>query len=149
MRAVVQRVTEADVTVGDRCVGKIGKGFLVLLGVGNADSEIDAQYMADKVARLRVFEDEEGKMNLALKDVGGAVLVVSQFTLYGDARKGNRPSFIDSAPPERAEFLYRFFITALERHDIKVARGEFGAKMKVRLINDGPVTILLDSSKLF
>lgn len=149
MRAVVQRVTEAEVTVSDRSVGKIGKGFLVLLGVGNNDTEIDAQYMADKVARLRVFEDEEGKMNLALKDVGGAVLVVSQFTLYGDARKGNRPGFTDSAPPERAEFLYRFFITALERHDIKVARGEFGARMKVRLVNDGPVTILLDSSKLF
>lgn len=149
MRAVVQRVAEAEVTVGDRTVGKIGKGFLVLLGVGTDDSEIDAQYMADKVARLRVFEDEEGKMNLAVKDVGGAVLAVSQFTLYGDARKGNRPGFTDAAPPERAEFLYWFFITALERYGIKVEKGEFGARMKVKLVNDGPVTILLDSSKLF
>lgn len=145
----MQRVRAAEVTVGDRTVGKIEKGFLVLLGVGNNDSEIDAQYMADKVARLRVFEDEEGKMNLAVKDVGGAVLAVSQFTLYGDARKGNRPGFTDAAPPARAEFLYRFFITALERHGIKVEKGEFGARMNVTLVNDGPVTILLDSSKLF
>jgi D-tyrosyl-tRNA(Tyr) deacylase len=149
MRAVVQRVTEASVTVDGIAIGRIGKGFMALLGVGVKDSEIDAQYIADKVAKLRVFEDGEGKMNLALKEVGGAVLAISQFTLYGDARKGARPGFSDAAPPDRGEYLYNFFITALERHGIKVARGKFGAMMKVHLINDGPVTILLDSTKMF
>ena len=149
MRAVVQRVTEAHVTVEGAEIGRIGKGFMVLLGVGTGDSEIEAQYIADKVAKLRVFEDAEGKMNLSLAEAGGAILAISQFTLYGDARKGNRPGFTDAAPPQRAEFLYEFFIAALERRGLKVERGKFGAMMKVHLINDGPVTILLDSTKLF
>jgi len=149
MRAVVQRVAEASVTVDGVELGRIGKGFLVLLGVGAGDSEIEAQYMADKVAKLRVFEDSEGKMNLSLIEVGGSILAISQFTLYGDARKGNRPGFTDAAPPDRAELLYKFFIAALERRGIKVGKGKFGAMMKVHLINDGPVTILLDSAKMF
>jgi len=149
MRTVVQRVTEASVTVDGIEIGRIGKGFMALIGVGTGDSEIEAQYLADKVAKLRVFEDNEGKMNLSLPEVRGAVLAISQFTLYGDARKGNRPGFTDAAPPQKAEFLYEFFIAALERHGIPVKKGKFGAMMKVHLINDGPVTIILDSSKLF
>ncbi len=153
MRAVVQRVSGAQVSIGEKggeeIVGSIGKGFVVLLGVGKNDSEMDAQYLADKVAKMRVFEDDDGKMNLALLDVGGQVLAISQFTLYGDARKGNRPGFSDAAPPDRAEYLYKFFIAAVERRGITVAKGRFGAHMKVRMINDGPVTILLDSAKQF
>lgn len=149
MRAVVQRVSEAFVTVDGTEIGRIGKGFMALLGVGAEDSEIEAQYIADKIAKLRVFEDNEGKMNLSLLDVGGAVLTISQFTLYGDTRKGNRPGFSDAAQPQKAEFLYEFFIAALERRGIPVQKGKFGATMKVHLINNGPVTILLDSAKLF
>jgi D-aminoacyl-tRNA deacylase len=149
MRAVVQRVTEASISVDGVELGRIGKGFMVLLGVGAGDSEIEAQYVADKVAKLRVFEDNEGKMNLSLLEVGGAVLAISQFTLYGDVRKGNRPGFTDASPPDRAEQLYEFFIAAMKRRGINVEKGQFGAMMKVHLINNGPVTILLDSSKLF
>jgi len=149
MRAVVQRVSEAKVTVDDAVKGAIGTGFLVLLGVGREDGETDAKYLADKVARLRVFEDAAGKMNLSVFDVGGEVLAVSQFTLYGDARKGNRPGFIDAAPPEQGMALYREFVRHLGERGLKVAEGVFGAHMKVHLVNDGPVTILLDSKKLF
>ena len=149
MRAIVQRVSEASVSVDGAEVGRIGRGFMVLLGVGADDTEADAQYIADKVGKLRVFEDNEGKMNLPLLDVGGSVLAISQFTLYGDARKGNRPGFSDAAPPEKGEQLYQFFIAALEKRGIAVEKGEFGANMKVHLINDGPVSILLDSNKLF
>ena len=141
MRAVVQRVSEASVSVDGNELGRIDRGFMVLLGVGANDTEADAQYIADKVGKLRVFEDSEGKMNLPLLDVGGSVLAISQFTLYGDARKGNRPGFSDAAPPEKGEQLYQFFISALEKRGIKVEKGEFGAMMKVHLINDGPVTI--------
>jgi len=149
MRAVVQRVEEACVKVDGAEKGRIGKGFLVLLGVGADDTEDDAQYLGDKIAKLRVFEDDDGKMNLSLFDVGGEVLAVSQFTLYGDARKGNRPGFSSAAPPDKGEELYRKFVDTLKKRGLKVEEGVFGAHMKVRLVNDGPVTILLDSKKMF
>jgi D-tyrosyl-tRNA(Tyr) deacylase len=149
VRAVVQRVSRASVTVADRIVGEIGRGLLILLGVGQADTEQDADYLADKCAGLRIFEDAQGKMNLSVRDVGGAALVVSQFTLYGDARKGRRPSFTDAAPPDRAEALYRRFAARLREAGLPVASGEFQAMMQVSLVNDGPVTILLDSGRLF
>lgn len=150
MRAVVQRVTEARVMVNSRPVSSIGKGLLVLLGVGHDDDESDVAWMAKKIANLRIFDDDEGKMNRSVMDVGGDVLVVSQFTLYGDARKGNRPSFTDAAPPEHGEALYSMLVNRLrEQYALKVRTGEFGARMVVELKNDGPVTILLDSKKIF
>jgi len=149
MRAVVQRVSESRVTVGGETVGEIGRGLLVLLGVGEGDQESDAQYLAEKVAGLRIFEDAEGKMNLSVADVGGSVLVVSQFTLYGDCRKGRRPSFTDAAPPERADELYQVFAQRLSDLGVPTATGEFQARMAVSLVNGGPVTLLLDSRRQF
>jgi D-tyrosyl-tRNA(Tyr) deacylase len=149
MRAVVQRVSRAAVRVGGAVSGEIGRGFMVLLGVARGDGDDDARAVADKIAGLRVFEDEAGKMNLAAADVGGGVLVVSQFTLLGDARKGNRPSFIDAAPPEEANRLYEVVCRHLREKGLPVATGVFRAEMQVELVNDGPVTILLDSRKLF
>ena len=149
MRAVVQRVSRAEVRVGGRATGSIGPGLAVLLGVAREDAEDDARQLADKVATLRVFEDPAGKMNLALAEVGGGVLVVSQFTLLGDARKGNRPSFVEAAAPEAANALYERFCGLLREKGLAVATGVFRAEMQVELVNDGPVTILLDSRKLF
>jgi D-tyrosyl-tRNA(Tyr) deacylase len=149
MRAVIQRVSRAEVRVEGRVVGSVGRGFLVLLGVAREDQEADARALADKVAGLRIFEDAAGKMNLALAEVGGGTLVVSQFTLLGDARKGNRPSFIDAAPPEQGDALYQRFCALLRERGLPVATGIFRAAMEVELVNDGPVTILLDSRKAF
>ena len=149
MRAVVQRVKEADVTVDNNITGSINKGLMVLLGVEEGDTEVDALYMADKITGLRIFEDEEGKMNLSIKDVGGDILAVSQFTLLGDVRKGKRPSFSKAARPDEANRLYRHFIDLVEERDVKTQEGIFQAEMLVRIYNDGPVTILLDSKKLF
>jgi D-tyrosyl-tRNA(Tyr) deacylase len=149
MRAVVQRATRGEVRVEGKAVGAIGRGLVVLLGVGAGDGEEDARWMADKVAALRVFEDEAGKMNLAVGDVSGGVLVVSQFTLLGDARKGNRPGFSAAAPPEEANALYERVSALLREKNLPVATGVFRAMMEVELVNDGPVTILLDSKKLF
>jgi D-tyrosyl-tRNA(Tyr) deacylase len=145
MKAVLQRVTRARVTVAGEEVGAIGRGLLVLLGVEHVDSVEDARHLADKTVALRIFDDAAGKMNLALADVGGAVLVVSQFTLLGDCRKGRRPSFVAAAPPELAERLYETFIAAVGVRGIAVASGRFRAQMEVELVNDGPVTLLLDS----
>ena len=149
MRAVVQRVKEADVSVDNNITGSINKGLMVLLGVEEGDTEADALYMADKITGLRIFEDEEGKMNLSIKDVGGDILAVSQFTLLGDARKGKRPSFSKAARPDEANRLYRYFIDLVEEREVKTQEGVFQAEMLVRIYNDGPVTILLDSKKLF
>ena len=149
MRAVVQRVKEADVSVDNNITGSINKGLMVLLGVEDGDTEADALYMADKITGLRIFEDEEGKMNLSIKDVGGDILAVSQFTLLGDARKGKRPSFSKAARPDEANRLYRHFIDLVNERDVKTEEGVFQAEMLVRIYNDGPVTILLDSKKLF
>ncbi|MCX6354674.1 MAG: D-aminoacyl-tRNA deacylase [Candidatus Aureabacteria bacterium] len=145
MRAVVQRVKKAAVEIGGETVAATGLGFLVLLGVGKDDAEKDASFLAEKIANLRIFEDSEGKMNLSLKDTGGAALVVSQFTLYGDCRKGRRPSFTDAAPPEKGEALYKIFIDNLRAQGIAVETGQFGAKMLVKLENDGPVTLIVES----
>ena len=146
MKAVIQRVSSARVRVGERTVGEIGKGFLVLLGVAGDDTGRDADILAAKTARLRVFEDGDGKMNLSLGDVGGGVLCVSQFTLLADVRKGNRPSFTPAAAPETAIPLYERYMDALKKEGVSpVAHGEFGADMQVSLVNDGPVTILYDS----
>jgi D-tyrosyl-tRNA(Tyr) deacylase len=147
MRAVVQRVSAASVTVDGEVVGGIGRGFLVLLGIAVDDTDADVIYTAQKIIGLRVFEDDAGKMNLALADGGGAMLVVSQFTLYGDCRKGRRPSFIDAAPPELAERLYRAFVAEVKGQGIEVQTGRFQAQMAVSLTNDGPVTLLIDSRK--
>ncbi|MDQ3981616.1 MAG: D-aminoacyl-tRNA deacylase [Actinomycetota bacterium] len=149
MRAVVQRVSRARVTVGDRLVGECGPGVLVLLGIAPDDGPAQVPWLADKVANLRIFNDGEGKMNLSLTEVGGAALVVSQFTLYGDARKGRRPSFIRAAQGPEAEALYEEVVRAFRALDIETATGEFGAMMDVELVNAGPVTILLDSDKTF
>lgn len=149
MRAVVQRVSHASVTVEGRVVGEIGPGLLVLLGVSIRDAEADAGYLADKVAGLRIFEDADGKMNRSVLDVGGAVLVVSQFTLFGDVRRGKRPSFDEAARPEHARELWEFFVAQIRQRGLCCETGQFQAKMSVSLVNDGPVTILLDSSKLF
>ena len=149
MRAVVQRVKEADVSVDNNITGSINKGLMVLLGVEEGDTEADALYMADKITGLRIFEDEEGKMNLSIKDIGGDILAVSQFTLLGDARKGKRPSFSKAARPDEANRLYRHFIDLVNERDVKTEEGIFQAEMLVRIYNDGPVTILLDSKKLF
>lgn len=148
MRAVVQRVSEASVKIKGETVGSIGRGLLVLLGVYTGDEQKDADYIIKKVSGLRIFEDAEGKMNLSTGEIGGELLVVSQFTLYGDARHGNRPSFIEAALPDKAVPLYEYTVEKLREH-FTVATGVFGAEMAVSLVNDGPVTILLDSKKLF
>lgn len=149
MRAVVQRVTRASVTVEGQTLGKIGKGFMILLGVSNEDTRETAKKMADKICRLRIFEDSQGKTNLALADVGGELLVVSQFTLYADCHKGNRPSFINAGAPDLANELYEYFMECCRAHVDVVEKGEFGADMKVELLNDGPFTLMLDSRDLF
>lgn len=144
MRAVVQRVSRASVTIGGRPAGAIGAGLLVLLGVGKQDTAEQVEWLADKIAGLRIFADDDGKMNRDLAAVSGAVLVVSQFTLYGDVAKGRRPSFVDAAPPETAVPLYEAFIAALRGRGLTVATGEFGAMMDVELVNDGPVTLIVE-----
>jgi D-tyrosyl-tRNA(Tyr) deacylase len=149
MRAVVQRVSRAQVGVDGEIVGDIGRGLLVLLGVTHADNEADADYLAGKIAGLRVFEDENGKMNLDTASVGGGILVVSQFTLYGDVRRGKRPSFDAAAQPERARALYEYFVERIRDAGLPCKTGRFQEMMQVELVNDGPVTILLDSSKNF
>ena len=149
MRAVVQRVSRAKVTIKDWTTGEIGLGLLVLLAVGHEDTETDASYLAEKISGLRIFEDEQGKMNRSVHDVGGSVLVVSQFTLYGDVRRGRRPSFDAAAPPEHARRLYEFFVERIRASDLPCETGRFQEMMQVELVNEGPVTILLDSGKAF
>src|SRR4051794_17047397 len=149
MRAVVQRVTRASVTVNGEVIGEIGKGLVVLVGIGRDDTKVEAAYLLEKISNVRIFDDEEVKMNLSVKDVKGALLVVSQFTLYGDVRRGLRPSWIDAAPPEVAEPLYDFFCAELRKELSQFATGSFRQMMQVELVNDGPVTILIDSKKLF
>jgi len=148
MRVLIQRVTEASVAIDGKIVGKIGKGMLILLGVKVGDTQAEADFLADKCLGLRIFSDEEGKMNLALGDVGGELLVVSQFTLYGDARKGRRPSYIEAAQPPVSEPLYNYFVDRLKQSGTKVETGEFGADMAVSLVNDGPVTILIEKDSI-
>jgi len=149
MRAVVQRVSRARVTVNGEITGQIGLGLLVLLGVGRDDTEADATYLAEKICGLRVFEDAQGKMNRSVQDAGGSVLAVSQFTLYGDVRRGKRPSFDAAAPPERARQLYEFFVAQIRAPGLRCETGRFQEMMQVELVNEGPVTILLDSGKAF
>ena len=149
MRAVVQRVSRARVTVNQAIAGEIGIGLLVLLGVGREDSEADAIYLAEKISGLRIFEDEHGKMSRSLQDVGGSVLAVSQFTLYGDVRRGKRPSFDAAAPPEKARQLIEFFVEQIRVAGLRCETGRFQEMMQVELVNEGPVTILLDSAKDF
>jgi D-tyrosyl-tRNA(Tyr) deacylase len=149
MRAVVQRVTKASVSVGGSTVGSIALGLLVLLGVSKSDTSAAADYMVEKVLGLRIFEDAEGKMNRNVQEVKGAVLVVSQFTLFGDVRRGKRPSFDDAARPEQAKDLYEYLVRKIREREIECATGEFQAMMQVSLVNDGPVTILIDSEKAF
>ena len=149
MRAVIQRVKSASVTVEGKVVSEIRKGLLVFLGVAQEDTPADVDYMASKIANLRIFEDDEGRMNLSILDVGGEALVVSQFTLYGDCRKGRRPSFIHAARPEKADPLYQAFMDEISRLGVPVKAGIFQAMMDIELINDGPVTMMLDSNKLF
>ncbi len=144
MKIVVQRVKEAEVKVEGKTVGKIGKGFLVLLGVTHTDTKENADYLVKKLCKLRIFTDENDKMNLALKDVNGELLIVSQFTLYADCSQGNRPSFIEAAKPEKANALYEYFCEECAKNGIKVEKGIFGADMKVGLLNDGPVTIIIE-----
>ncbi len=146
MRAVIQRVTASDVQVDHEIVGRIGSGLLVLLGISRSDEQKDADYLADKVVHLRIFEDDEGKMNRSLLETRGEVLVVSQFTLLGDCRKGRRPCFVEAAPPERAEQLYEYFVDQLRLKGTTVSTGQFQAKMAVSLVNDGPVTLILESN---
>jgi D-tyrosyl-tRNA(Tyr) deacylase len=149
VRAVIQRVTSSVVRVEGRITGSIGKGFMVLLGISTDDKDEDLSYIEEKISGLRVFEDEDGKMNLPLSDVGGEILVVSQFTLYGDARKGRRPSFIRAAKGTEAEAIYEELLMRLRSRGFRVETGEFGEMMEVTIVNDGPVTILLDSEKKF
>jgi len=149
MRAVIQRVTRAKVSVGTEVTGQIAGGLLVLLGVGMDDTQSDADYLAEKIVGLRVFEDDNGKMNRSIVETGGAVLAVSQFTLYGDVRRGKRPSFDAAAPPERARELYEYFVDRIRAAGVGCQSGRFQAAMEVELVNDGPVTILLDSGKMF
>lgn len=149
MRAVIQRVRRSSVTVDDVVKGEIGHGLMVLLGVEDKDTEKDLDYMVDKIPNLRIFEDPDGKMNLSLLDVGGELLVVSQFTLLGDARKGRRPGFTDAARPEKANAMYETLVARIASLGVKVETGQFQAHMMVDILNDGPVTILLDSHKLF
>ncbi|HEY7535633.1 MAG TPA: D-aminoacyl-tRNA deacylase [Thermodesulfobacteriota bacterium] len=149
MRAVIQRVIEAKVEVDGEVVGRTGEGLLVLLGVRKEDTEEDVHYLVDKALGLRIFEDEAGKMNLSIRDIKGEILAVSQFTLYGDCRRGRRPSFDEAAAPDMAERLYNLFVEKMRRSGIKVETGRFRAIMNVHIVNSGPVTILLDSKKLF
>lgn len=149
MRAVVQRVSHAQVSAGDQLVGQIGLGLLVLLGVGHDDTQDDAIYLAEKISGLRVFDDDMGRMNLSIADARGSVLAVSQFTLYGDVRRGKRPSFDAAAPPEKARQLYEFFVAQIRAAGLLCETGRFQETMKVELSNEGPVTILLDSKKAF
>lgn len=146
---MVQRVTRACVTVNDNVIGEIGKGLVVLLGIARDDLPADAVYLAEKLVALRIFDDEQDKMNRSVKDVDGGILVISQFTLYGDVRRGLRPSWIDAAAPEIAEPLYEYFVTEIKRRLSNISTGNFRSMMQVELVNDGPVTILLDSRKLF
>jgi D-aminoacyl-tRNA deacylase len=149
MRAVVQRVSRAQVAVNGEITGQIGLGLLVLLGVGRDDTEVDATYLAEKIVGLRVFENDQGKMNRSVREVGGGVLAVSQFTLYGDVRRGKRPSFDAAAPPEKARELYEFFVKQIRAAGLRCETGRFREMMQVELVNEGPVTILLDSGKAF
>lgn len=149
MRAVVQRVSRAKVTVNGWTAGEIGQGLLVLLSVGQQDTDADAAYLAEKISGLRIFEDEDGKMNRSVRDVSGSVLVVSQFTLYGDVRRGKRPSFDEAAPPELARRLYELFVGQIQTAGLRCETGRFQEMMQVELVNEGPVTILLDSGKAF
>src|SRR6476661_1556696 len=149
MRAVVQRVSRAKVTVSQLTTGEIGPGLLVLLGVGTQDTEQDCIYLVEKIAGLRIFEDQDGKMNRSVQDVGGSVLAVSQFTLYGDVRRGKRPSFDDAAPPEPARKFYELFVERIRAAGLRCETGKFQEMMRVELVNEGPVTILLDSTKNF
>lgn len=149
MRVVIQRVSRAKVSVDDKIIGEINRGILILLGVAEDDSEKEAIYLLEKTVNLRIFEDADDKMNLSLADIKGDLLVVSQFTLYGDVRKGRRPSFIKAAAPEKANRLYEFFVAEARKQIGKVETGKFQAMMNVELVNDGPVTIMLDSEKLF
>lgn len=149
MRAVVQRVTRASVTIDGQVVGEIGNGLVILLGIARDDTKQDADYLAPKIVALRIFDDAEGKMNLSVKDIGGGLLVVSQFTLYGDVRRGLRPSWSDAAPPEIAEPLYDYFVESSRKLLERVETGSFRKMMQVELVNDGPVTILLDSRRTF
>ena len=148
MRACVQRVSEAHVTVEGAETGRIGRGLVVLLGVGHNDGEAEVRWLAEKIVGLRVFEDDAGKMNLSLADVGGGMLVVSQFTLYGDCRKGRRPSFIDAAPPELAQRLYEAFVEVVRKAGIEIGTGRFREHMLVSLVNDGPVTLWIDTADM-
>ena len=147
MRAVVQRVASSKVQVDGQTVGQINHGLLVLLGVSHSDTEKDADYLSDKIIHLRIFGDDTGKMNRSLVDVGGEIMVVSQFTLLGDCRKGRRPSFVEAASPERAQALYEYFVAALQAKGLVVATGQFQAMMTVSLVNDGPVTLIVDSPR--
>ena len=149
MRAVIQRVSRAAVTVDQEQVGAIGQGLVILLGIHREDQQADLDWLVDKIVYLRIFEDEAGKMNRSLLDTGGAMLIISQFTLYGDCRKGRRPGYSTAARPEQAEALYERFIKAVQDHGIQTATGRFQATMAVELVNDGPVTLLLDSAKMF
>ncbi len=149
MRAVVQRVSRAQVSVGEEVIGKIGQGLLVLVGVAKTDTKEDADYLAAKIMGLRIFDDENGKMNLSVNETPGSVLAVSQFTLYGDVRKGKRPSFDEAAPPALARELYEYFVARIRETGTKCETGRFQATMQVELVNDGPVTILLDSKRVF
>jgi len=149
MRAVVQRVSRARVTINEWVSGEIGHGLLVLLGVGHGDTEADAIYLAEKIAGLRVFEDQDGKMNRNVQDACGSVLAVSQFTLYGDVRRGKRPSFDAAAPPDEARRLYEFFVERIQALGLRCETGRFQEMMQVELVNEGPVTILMDSAKTF
>lgn len=145
MRAVVQRVKQSSVTVEHEVVGWIGRGLMVLLGVGGEDGQTDADFLADKIVNLRIFEDDQGKMNRSLLDIRGEVLVVSQFTLYGDCRKGRRPSFVRAAGPDQANLLYEYFVDQVKSKGVAVQTGRFGAMMEVALVNDGPVTLIVES----
>lgn len=149
MRAVVQRVARAEVRIEGRTVGRIGRGLLVLVGVATGDTSETGKTLAEKIVNLRIFDDEQGRMNRSLLEAGGAVLCVSQFTLYGDCRKGRRPSYDRAAPPESARLLYEAFVESLRAFGVTVETGQFQAMMDVELVNDGPVTLLLDSEKLF